>query len=57
MACLWDNSEKISENNNYYNREIDTWNDEKIPKFINKISKDKGEKSSDYYIVTNSEII
>ena len=57
MACLWDISEKISENNNYYNREIDTWNDEKIQKLINKISKDNGEKSSDYYIVTNSEII
>ena len=57
MACLWDNSEKISEYNNYYNKETDTWNDEKIQKFIYKISKDKGEKSSDYYISTNLEII
>jgi len=32
MACLWDNSEKISEYNNYYNRETDTWNDEIIKK-------------------------
>ena len=32
MACLWDNSEKILENNNYYNRETDTWNDEIIKK-------------------------
>ena len=56
MACLWDNSEKISENNNYYNRETDTWNDEKIQKIINKISKDKGIKSFDYYTVTNSEV-
>ena len=57
MACLWDNSEKISENNNYYNRETDTWNDEIIKKFFNKISKDKGVKSSDYYIITNSEVV
>ena len=57
MACLWDNSEKILENNNYYNRETDTWNDEIIKKFINKISKDKGVKSSDYYITTNLEAI
>ena len=57
MACLWDNSEKISENNNYYNRETDTWNDEITQKIINKISKDKGEKTSDYYITTNSEVI
>ena len=56
MACLWDNSEKISENNNYYNRETDTWNDLIIKKVINKISKDKGVKSSDYYISTNLEI-
>ena len=54
MACLWDNSEKISENNNYYNRETDTWNDEITKKFITKISKDKGVKSSDHYITTNS---
>ena len=57
MACLWDNSEKISENNNYYNREADTWNDEIIKKIINKISKDKGEKTSDYYYKTNLEVI
>ena len=57
MACLWDNSEKISEYNNYYNRETDTWNDEIIQKFITKISKDKGEKSSDYYITTNLEVV
>jgi len=57
MACLWDNSEKISENNNYYNRETDTWNDEITQKIINEISKDKGEKTSDYYITTNSEVV
>ena len=56
MACLWDNSEKISENNNYYNREADTWKDEITKKFITKISKDKGVKSSDHYITTNSEV-
>jgi len=57
MACLWDNSEKISENNNYYNREIDTWNDEIIRKSIFKISKDNEIKSSDYYITTNIEVV
>jgi len=57
MACLWDNSEKISENNNYYNRETDTWNDEKIKIIINNISKDKQLKSSDFYISTNLEVV
>ena len=57
MACLWDNSEKISENNNYYNRETDTWNDAIIQKIINKISKDNEIKSSDYYIPTNLEVV
>ena len=57
MACLWDNYEKISENNNYYNRETDTWNDEIIKTMINKISKDKGIKSYNHYITTNLEII
>ena len=56
LACLWDNSEKISEKSNYYNREVDRWNDEIIQKIINKISKDKGVKLSDYYIKTNSEV-
>jgi len=56
MACLWDNPEKISKNNNYYNRETDKWNDEIIKKIINKISKDKGEKSSNYYILINLEV-
>ena len=56
MACLWDNSEKISRNNNYYNRENDTWNDEIIRKNIITISKDKEPKISDYYIKTNLEV-
>jgi len=57
MACLWDSSEKISENNNYYNRENDTWNDEIIRKNIITISKDKELKISDYYIKTNIEVV
>ena len=57
MACLWDNSEKISEYNNYYNRETDKWNDEIIRKNIFKISKENELKSSDYYITTNIEVI
>ena len=57
MACLWDNYEKISENNNYYNREADTWNDEIIRKNILKISKDNIIKSLDYYITTNLEVL
>ena len=57
MACLWDNSEKISEYNNYYNREADTWNDAIMQKFITNISKDKAEKSCDYYITTNLEVV
>jgi endoglucanase len=57
MACLWDNSEKISEYNNYYNRETNIWNDEIIRKNIFKISKDNELKLSDYYITTNLEVI
>ena len=57
MACLWDSSEKISRNNNYYNRETDTWNDEIIRKNIITISKDKELKISDYYIKTNIEVV
>jgi len=57
MACLWDNSEKISEYNNYYNRETDKWNDEIIRKNIFKLSKENELKSSDYYITTNIEVI
>jgi endoglucanase len=57
MACLWDNSEKISENNNYYNRETDSWNDEIIRNNIITISKDKEPKISDYYVKTNLEVV
>ena len=57
MACLWDNSEKISENNNYYNRETDTWNDEIIRNNIITISKDKEPKISDFYVKTNLEVV
>ena len=57
LACLWDNSEKISENNNYYNRETDSWNDEIIRNNIITISKDKEPKISDYYVKTNLEVV
>ena len=57
MACLWDNSDKISENNNYYIRETDIWNDEIIGNNIIAISKDKEPKISDYYVKTNLEVV
>ena len=55
MPCLWDISEKIEEGMNYYNRESDIWNDEKLIDNLMKLSKGKYAKLSDFYYLTNLE--
>ena len=55
MSCLWDISEKIENEMNYYDKEKNIWKDEQIrDNFIN-ISKGKYVNSSEYYIYTNIE--
>ena len=53
MSCLWDSPFIYSENMNYYNREINKWNDEIIKDILLKISKGKSLKLSEYYICQN----
>ena len=53
MPCLWDTLITTEENSNYYNREMDKWNDEIIKDNIIKISKGRFVKSSEYYIMSN----
>ena len=57
MPCLWDIPAKTGENSYYYNKDMDKWNDEIIKDNIQKISKGKFVKSSEYYSVTNLENI
>jgi endoglucanase len=47
MICLWDTSNKNYGDMNYYNRENNTWFDEKIKNNFKKISKGKYEKPKD----------
>ena len=64
MACLWDSSKNIIFTNNYvsydmnyYNREEDKWYDEKIKNNFLLISKGKFIKMSEYYILSNKDIL
>ena len=54
MICLWDTSNKNYGDMNYYNRENNTWFDEKIKNNFKKLSKGKYEKPNDYFIMTNT---
>ena len=55
MSCLWDVSEKIQNEMNYYDKEKNIWKDTQIrDNFIN-ISKGKYVNSSKYYSYTNIE--
>ena len=56
VPCLWDTSNKMYGNKNYYNRETDEWYDEKIKEIFFLISKGKHIKPSDHYIITNKLI-
>jgi len=55
MSCLWDISEIIERNINYYDKKNDLWRDEKIRDNFIKISKGKYVLSSEYYYMTNVE--
>ena len=57
MCCLWDTSNKIFGNMNFYDRTNDIWYDEKIKKNFLQISKGKYIKPKDYIIKTNFESI
>ena len=57
MSCLWDSPFIYSENMNYYNREINKWNDEIIKDNLLKISKGKSLKLSEYYYTKNFDNI
>ena len=57
MSCLWDTSNKISGDMNYYDRENNKWYDEKIRDNFKKISKGKYIKPKDYYTITNVETV
>ena len=53
MACLWDTSNKIMGDMNYYDRVNYEWYDKTIQNFIYNISRKKYIHLSDYYHITN----
>ena len=57
MCCLWDTSNKIFGNMNFYDRTNDIWYDETIKNNFLQISKDNYTKSIDYIINTNFESV
>jgi hypothetical protein len=57
MCCLWDTSNKIFGNMNFYDRTNDIWYDEKIKNNFLQISKGKNIKPKDYFFHTTFESI
>jgi endoglucanase len=55
MCCLWDTSNKIFGNMNFYDRTNDIWYDEKIKNNFLQISKGKYIKPKDYFFNTTFE--
>ena len=55
MCCLWDTSNKLFGDMNFYDRTNDIWYDEKIKNNFLQISKGKYIKPKDYYINTTFE--
>ena len=56
LPCLWDISEKIEGDMDYfYNKETNEWNDKRIGENFLKISKGNFIKTSNYYYKTNIE--
>ena len=55
MCCLWDTSNKIFGDMNFYDRTNDIWYDEKIKNYILQISKENYIKPLDYFINTTFE--
>ena len=56
MCCLWDTSNKIFGEMNFYDRTNDIWYDEKIKNNFLQISRGKYINPKDYYINTTFEI-
>jgi hypothetical protein len=57
MCCLWDTSNKIFGDMNFYDRTNDIWYDEKIKNNFLQISKNEYIKSIDYIINTSFESV
>ena len=57
MSCLWDTSNKKFGDMNFYNRENDTWYDEKLKENFMQISRGKYVKSKDFFIKTHFETV
>jgi len=57
MPFLWDTSNKIECDMNYYNRETNEWYDKKLSEIFLKISKENHIKISDFYYKTNIDTI
>ena len=57
MSCLWDTSNKMFGEMNYYDREKDIWYDEKLKENFLQISKGKYVKPIDFYIKTHFETV
>ena len=55
MCCLWDTSNKLFGDMNFYDRTNDIWYDEKIKNNFFQISRGKYIKPKDYYINTTFE--
>ena len=55
LPCLWDTSNKKTGNMNFYDREKDEWYDEKLKDIFVKFEKKRNIKSSEFYVVTNTE--
>jgi len=55
MCCLWDTSNEIFGNMNYYDRTNDIWYDEKIKNNFLQISKGKHVHPKEFFINTNFE--
>ena len=57
MCCLWDTSNKVFGDMNYYDRENDKWYDEKLKENFMQISRGKYIKPTDFYIKTHFETV
>ena len=57
MSCLWDTSNKEFGEMNFYDRENDTWYDEKLKENFLEISRGKYVKPTDFYIKTHFETV
>ena len=55
MSCLWDTSNKLYGEYNYYNREKNEWYDEIIKQNFRNLYKGRYIKATEYYINTNLE--